>query len=155
MNNFKLKNIKRDPYSALKMVACDLLDKVSRKTNKGLKYDVNRLKIVVDLIERKENARKPLPEAPTVKELRQSGFKVRITELRYIHFYQYTIWRDKLFPTNEKAELSRNPKGGRTIVEITTPDGKELKGIANCSRIDSFCRAYGRNLAIHKALNGA
>lgn len=156
MNSFKLKNIKREPYLALKTVACDLLEKVSNKTNKGLRHDLNKLDIVVSLIERQSNTRKPLPEVPTVKELRKNGNKVRIIESRYVKVLEdVPDGNNRLFYSRECPEFSRTPHGGQTIVEITTPEGRELRGVATCSKMDSFCRAYGRNLAIYKALNGA
>lgn len=69
-----------------------------------------------------------------VAELRQAGYKVRVTHLR---------------------PISRNTfsqKGGVTQVAIKTPEGKELFGESRCSWSDQYCYRTGRQLAISRAL---
>ena len=51
----------------------------------------------------------------TVKSLRKSGFKVRVLHTR-----------------NLLQDGSPSCKGGSTTVEITTPDGTDISGTANC-----------------------
>ena len=91
-----------------------------------------------------------------IKELRQAGYKVRVNHFRYhgvtgclhpAHFF-----RESAHPMS-RCWIS--PKGGLTEVEIRTPDGKELKGKAECSRKDTFNRKLGLTIAVNRALKTA
>jgi hypothetical protein len=49
----------------------------------------------------------------------------------------------------------RHHLGGKTRVEITTPDGKNLTGEATCIKEDCFDRRKGLGIALNNALNPA
>lgn len=90
-----------------------------------------------------------------VQQLRQEGFKVRICHERY-YYDPFNQWAD-LLPRHEvEVELydvmNPEPKGGRTIVELTDPTGKTVKGIAECSEKDNYQRKLGVKIAIARAL---
>lgn len=72
----------------------------------------------------------------TVKSLRKSGFKVRVLHTR-----------------NLLHDGSPSCKGGSTTVEITTPDGKDISGTANCRDDERFDRRLGLTIAIGRALS--
>jgi len=69
-----------------------------------------------------------------VKELRQLGYKVRVIHNR-------VMVGDKPYP-----------RGGHTVVEITTPDQKELYGVARCSDEDGYNKKLGVKIAIGRAM---
>lgn len=73
----------------------------------------------------------------TVHELRKSGYKVRV--LHYRNGKSMCFWED-------------DPKGGETVVQITTPDGRELEGCAKCSDKDLYNKKIGVKVAIGRAL---
>jgi len=74
----------------------------------------------------------------TVKELRQSGYKVRVH-----HFRKF----------NDLFALDfHNPKGGSTEIEVTSPEGIYVKAEAKCSDQDNFCRKTGVAIALGRAL---
>jgi len=99
-------------------------------------------------------------QIPTVKELRQNGVKVRVMHRRYCA-YDYNLFSFKEL-RNEKDKFLysgqgldgplRSPKGGETIVELTYPNGKNVRGVALCSLKDQFNRKVGLNMAIFRAL---
>ena len=70
----------------------------------------------------------------SIKQLRQSGYKVRVHHKR------------------ELVGESLSPLGGATKVEITTPDGKNLVGEAFCSKKDNYNKKVGAAIAIGRAL---
>jgi hypothetical protein len=80
---------------------------------------------------------------PTVKQLRQSGYKVRV-----LHTRTY-----KLVKHLDQISKQLLAKGGTTTVEITTPDGKNLTGVAHCSNEDSYSKRLGVRIAVGRALN--
>lgn len=79
---------------------------------------------------------------PTVQELRQSGYRVRV-----IHRRNYTE-RETFGGTTEVI----SEKGGSTQVDITTPDGVNTTGYANCCSIDNYNRKIGVLIALGRAL---
>ncbi len=80
---------------------------------------------------------------PTVKQLRQSGYKVRV-----LHTRNY-----KLVEHLDNITKQVTAKGGTTTIEITTPDGKNLTGVAHCSNQDSYNKRLGVRIAIGRALS--
>jgi len=88
---------------------------------------------------------------PTIAELRRKNYKVRVS-----HFRKTSPHSD-LYPVreirNECGDLSFvDPCGGKTIVEILNPDGKELRGEAVCSIKDNWNRKRGITIALARAL---
>jgi hypothetical protein len=93
----------------------------------------------------------------TVVELRRAGNKVRVTHMRW----NMPVWTDDmtgmmLMSRHEAGEAGLiwepSSKGGLTIVEITTPDGKSLRGESLCSYKDGYCRKFGVQAALQRAL---
>ena len=79
----------------------------------------------------------------TIKDLRYSGYKVRVLHTR---------------PKSYECKLSGkvpvlSPKGGTTLIEVTTPDGKKsVTGKAECSSKDMWNRKVGNKIALGRAL---
>jgi hypothetical protein len=71
---------------------------------------------------------------PIVEALRKGGFKVRVRHSR------------RMNPTGI------NPRGGKTVVNLTTPNGIELEGVAVCSRKENFNKRLGVRIALGRAL---
>ena len=69
----------------------------------------------------------------TVQELRQSGYKVRVIHARTRYEY-----------TNEYMV------GGKTIVELRTPEGVELRAETRCSTKDNYNKKIGVALALSR-----
>ena len=78
----------------------------------------------------------------TIKELRQSGNKVRVLHTRNILYQQKIDGSVKVF----------SPKGGKTTIEITTPDGKNVIGHSKCSEKETWNRKLGNSIALGRAL---
>ena len=74
----------------------------------------------------------------TVRELRQSGNKVRVLHAR-----------------NVLDDGSISCLGGSTVVEITTKDGRNLTGSAKCRDDERFHRKMGLEIALGRALTSA
>lgn len=72
---------------------------------------------------------------PTIKQLRQSGYKVRVIHTRNIN--QTTI----------------SNFGGHTKIELTTPDMKKTAiGEARCSDKENFNKHIGNSIALGRAI---
>lgn len=102
---------------------------------------------------------------PTVKELRQTGYKVRVYHLRNALIYQRG--KERIGKNLSRFEImqfaSRTsdaggfaasvlPTGGMTVVEVTK-DGKTSRGEAKVFYKDNYCKKTGVKLALEKALN--
>lgn len=72
----------------------------------------------------------------TVESLRKSGYKVRV------HHFRRT---DK--------NKNKIPIGGKTIVEVTTPDGSTLVGKSRCNRKENYNKKLGVRIALGRALS--
>lgn len=103
------------------------------------------------------------PNVPSVMDLKDQGYKVRITHLRnYIQAdYRNLKIVEQLKTTRELREMKEKGDyncnklsqwGGATVVELTAPNGEEKIGVAVCSQDDNFNRKYGLSLAIERAL---
>lgn len=92
---------------------------------------------------------------PTIKELREKGWKVRSSHYRY-----FTIEGQKfLLPIkdmkDEKGKYWNTPcpNGGAITLELRNPNGEEFKGEAKCNISDAFSKKEGRSRALFRALN--
>jgi hypothetical protein len=74
----------------------------------------------------------------TVESLRKKGYKVRVHHCR-------------------KHGGQPNPTacGGKTVVEITTPDGTTLVGKARCNRKENYNKKLGVRIALGRAMIGS
>lgn len=73
-----------------------------------------------------------------VHDLRKAGYKVRVLHCR------------KFSTRNLLGEF--DPKGGETVVQITTPDGQDLEGRAKCSDKERYNKRVGVQVALGRAL---
>jgi len=79
----------------------------------------------------------------TVEELRNNGYKVRVHHHR------------KMTRTLDGSSMVACARGGRTVIEVTTPDGTNLVGSSRCSRKENFNKRLGVKIALGRALKGA
>jgi hypothetical protein len=116
-----------------------------------------------------------MKKVPTVYELRQQGFKVRVTHVRKFHRFDPRTGKKTQFFAPFQSSKTRKTnyvhpefqaisesygeefflcgKGGETIIEIASSDHKELaKGVAVCSEQDSYIKSYGVKKAVALAL---
>lgn len=82
----------------------------------------------------------------TVAELRRSGYKVRVIHIRNDNPAHYYMNADP---------SPYHPKGGETVVEITTPDKNNLIGVAVCHPRDNYNKKMGVKIAVGRALTGS
>jgi hypothetical protein len=81
---------------------------------------------------------------PTIKQLRQKGYKVRVMHTRNFDLYQRIDGVAK--------EISNF--GGNTKIEVTTPDmTTTVTGQSKCSDKDNFNRRLGNSIALGRALD--
>lgn len=71
----------------------------------------------------------------TVESLRKMGWRVRV-----MHHRKYT-------------PSGINARGGKTVVEVTLPDGRDLVGISRCSRSENFDKRLGVRIALNRILS--
>lgn len=86
---------------------------------------------------------------PSIHQLRKSNYKCRIIHKRYYEGYGLLSKRemeDVIFQKHCKSRIS--PKGGCTLIEITTSTGENFKSEAVCSQKDSFNRRIGLQICL-------
>lgn len=71
----------------------------------------------------------------TIEELRKSGYKIRVHHHR------------------KAGTEGINARGGKTVVEVTTPDGTTLVGMSRCSRKENFNKRMGVRIALGRAMS--
>jgi len=99
-------------------------------------------------------------EMPNVEVLRKTGYKVRVyhgrnylsndseTVCEMMSKREYEHYNKEVRKLNWKISC----KGGFTLVEITTPDGHDLKGKFNVPSGGMFNRKLGVKIATNRAL---
>jgi hypothetical protein len=84
----------------------------------------------------------------TIEQLRGEGYKIRV-----IHF---RVLGADLIPERELREQNRlcevTNSGGKTIAQVTSPDGRESEGEATVNYKDYFNRKIGAKVALGRAL---
>ena len=84
----------------------------------------------------------------TIEQLRKSNYKVRVIHYRTIQH------RSKFVAQREIASYEQiMPKGGKTRIELRSPDGIETFGEAICSNEDTFNRKLGNKIALGRAMD--
>lgn len=83
-----------------------------------------------------------------VHELRKAGWKIRVIHKRYFGGIAL-LSRKEATVSSWRNCLTR---GGLTIVELTTPNGKNSTGEARCSKSDNFDRKKGVSIALGRAI---
>jgi hypothetical protein len=82
----------------------------------------------------------------SIKNLRRRGWKVRVMHSR--HYFL----KDRL----NGASTEVSPKGGITVIEITSPDKQiNTSGKAVCSDEDNYDRKVGNSIALGRAYKNA
>lgn len=82
-----------------------------------------------------------------ISKLRQLGCRVFVNHKR--------ISRNRWIQINEITKVLSPmvlPKGGKTVVEITTPDGQAFTGEAVCSKSDCYNKKRGLAIALGRAI---
>lgn len=94
---------------------------------------------------------------PPLAELREQGFKVRVTVERMIFIPNLNREHGgigAIMPMREirekKLQKAIQARGGRVTVEITDAEGKNFKGVSRCSTLDPFVRKTGSSIAFGK-----
>lgn len=78
-----------------------------------------------------------IEDAMTVEQLRRNGYKVRVKHFR-----------------RENSD-GINSRGGKTVVEVTTPCGSTLVGMSRCNRKENFNKRLGVRIALGRAFASA
>jgi len=106
-------------------------------------------------------------EMPNVEVLRKTGYKVRVYHGRVYNnrvtserfqvpeiVHEIMSKREYEQYNNEVRRVNwvLNCKGGFTLVEITTPDGRDLRGKFNVPAGGMFNRKLGVKIATNRAL---
>jgi len=87
----------------------------------------------------------------TIKQLRREGWKVKVNHYRFVKEKESNImWAP--YKVRELG-LTFDPRGGSTIIEIESPDGRTSHGASLCSRNDNFNRRIGVRIALGRALD--
>jgi len=106
-------------------------------------------------------------EMPNVEVLRKTGYKVRVYHGRrylrcvtpdhanspeIVHELMSKREYEQFNNLVQSVNWELSCKGGFTIVEITTPDGRDLRGKFNVPAGDMFNRKLGVKIATNRAL---
>jgi len=79
--------------------------------------------------------------ADRILELREQGYKIKVKQLRQgtVGFAPFGFFtKHEIRDRQEKdPRLQAHPRGGKTIITITTPEGRTVEGVARC-RIDDI-----------------
>lgn len=86
----------------------------------------------------------------TVAQLRQEGWKVRVTHYRYSKF-DNKLYRQDQFEKYARS-ISMAERGGRTEISLTSPSGVSATGVAECSKKDNYNKKLGVRIALNRAL---
>jgi hypothetical protein len=80
----------------------------------------------------------------TIQQLRKEGYKIRVIHERIVKLEEDR--RDL------SARLVAQPRGGKTIIEVTTPNQEHsVFAVAECSKKDNFNRKIGNRVALRRA----
>lgn len=74
----------------------------------------------------------------TVESLRKKNYKVRVFHFRNC--------------ADIPKYANHNPKGGRTEVQVESPDGIVVVGEAKCSKKENYCKKVGVKIALGRAM---
>ena len=78
----------------------------------------------------------------TIAQLRQKGYKVQVMHDRPVTYQQRVDGSVRVF----------SPKGGVTVINVTTPSGNTVTGAARCSEKETWNRKMGNQIALGRAL---
>lgn len=100
---------------------------------------------------------------PTVEQLRQAGYRVKVRHYRVPmgrtvsdFGIEESFPIDGLLVLTGKEQVDVYPRGGVTEVELLSPNGMTLKGTARCNPKEaSYNKKLGVKIAIGRALVSA
>ena len=85
-----------------------------------------------------------------IHELRKNGYKVRVTIYRY---YPHDNEVRPVWEMRKNGLIKHiSPFGGKNIIQLKSPDGREVVGIAECSKEEQYNRKIGNSIALGRAL---
>lgn len=102
---------------------------------------------------------------PTIKHLRQNGWKVKLHHQRLVRRFMNDGMpkiKDELMPISMARDLCRNDKlhnvilskGGQTTAYVTKPDGSYYEATVYCnSDTDNFCYKDSHNYCFEAMMN--
>jgi hypothetical protein len=89
----------------------------------------------------------------TVHELRKKGYKVRVIHVRED---VYKLLKEEVEESYSYryflTYLGKSATGGKTVVEISTPDDQNVFGISYCHPKENYNKKEGVKYALEKAL---
>ena len=111
---------------------------------------------------------RPRDAGHQIEFLREAGFEVNVRherpwngELRsryeMLEACQRALeaaWFPATPPADMKPRVAFEP-GGRTVVELRDPDGREFRGVARCNPREQFNRRLGLAIALGRACEAA
>jgi hypothetical protein len=85
-----------------------------------------------------------------IHELRKNGYKVKVTIYRYYPHDReiYPIYQIKKWAGMKNV----CPHGGKNVIHLKSPDGREVMGVAECSKEEQYNRKIGNSIALGRAL---
>lgn len=89
----------------------------------------------------------------SVAELRRTAHKVRVTHRRWYLINGGEVLRSRYEAEEQGITSQPLTCGGLTVVEVTTPNGEVLSGVADCSLNQNYHRRLGVYLALGRAMN--
>lgn len=92
-----------------------------------------------------------------VQELRKNGWKIRIAHLRITEGYKGYVSRRDFedgvpYPDCKSWAGAVSPRGGKTLVTVTSPEGQTVEISAQCNEKDNYNRRRGVQIALGRAL---
>lgn len=102
---------------------------------------------MVDYVKELKRVRVGQFNSAVIEALRAEGKVVRIRHQRNHRM----VWVD--YSDGIKMRVNDlDPRGGKTVVEVISPDGTGTIGVAKCYHKDAYSKKIGVKLALDKAL---
>jgi len=95
---------------------------------------------------------------PTIYQLRQNGYKARLTYRRYVrfdngdHIETFTSFQIKQLQ-KEGRQLTVLPTGGELFLEITSPQGETIFSSCKCRKNENFNKRIAHNICLGRIFN--
>ena len=89
----------------------------------------------------------------TIHQLRLDGNKIKIQHFRWPRVFNDVhtdMLAEKKFREHKKG-CDMNGRGGKTVITLTTPNGKTVTASSVCSLRDNFNRKLGVRIALSRA----
>lgn len=89
---------------------------------------------------------------PSIKDLREQGWKIRVSHFRFPTKNSDLTAIKEMKDSEGKYIFPPESLGGKVEIESRDPNGNEFRGNSVCSKVEPFCKARGRNLALARAI---